>query len=65
MDNALKKAKDAAKRYRSGIVIAADTVVLSGKKIIGKPKRAFVLVLRQAVIRSSLKQAWARTAAGR
>ncbi len=38
MDNALKKAKDAAKRYRSGIVIAADTVVLSGKKIIGKPK---------------------------
>ncbi len=38
MDNALKKAKDVAKRYRSGIVIAADTVVLSGKKIIGKPK---------------------------
>ena len=38
MDNALKKAKDVAKRYSSGIVIAADTVVLSGKKIIGKPK---------------------------
>ncbi len=38
MDNALKKAKDVAKRYNSGIVIAADTVVLSGKKIIGKPK---------------------------
>jgi septum formation protein len=38
MDNALKKAEDAAKRHHSGIVIAADTVVLSGKKIIGKPK---------------------------
>jgi len=38
MDNALKKAKDVAKRHNSGIVIAADTVVLSGKKIIGKPK---------------------------
>ena len=38
MDNALKKAKDVAKRYHSGIIIAADTVVLSGKKIIGKPK---------------------------
>ena len=38
MGNALKKAKDVAKNRCSGIVIAADTVVLSGKKIIGKPK---------------------------
>ncbi|MFA5148122.1 MAG: Maf family protein [Candidatus Omnitrophota bacterium] len=38
MSNALKKAEDVAKRYRSGVVIAADTVVLSGRKIIGKPK---------------------------
>jgi len=38
MANALKKAKDVVQRYSSGIVIAADTVVLSGKKIIGKPK---------------------------
>lgn len=36
--NALKKAKDVAKRFDSGVVIAADTVVLVGKKIIGKPK---------------------------
>lgn len=36
--NALGKAKAAAKKFRSGVVIAADTVVLVGKKIIGKPK---------------------------
>lgn len=36
--NALLKAKDVSKRFSSGIVIAADTVVLVGKKIIGKPK---------------------------
>jgi septum formation protein len=36
--NALLKAKDVAKRYDSGVVIAADTVVLVGTKIIGKPK---------------------------
>jgi septum formation protein len=38
MDNAMKKAFDVARRYRSGIVIGADTVVLAGKKIIGKPR---------------------------
>ena len=38
VSNALKKAKDVARRQSSGIVIAADTVVLVGKKIIGKPK---------------------------
>lgn len=38
VENALLKAKDAAKRFRSGVVISADTVVLVGKKIIGKPK---------------------------
>ena len=36
--NAVSKAKDVAKRFDSGVVIAADTVVLVGKKIIGKPK---------------------------
>ncbi len=36
--NALEKAKDVAKRFNSGIVIAADTVVLVNRKIIGKPK---------------------------
>lgn len=36
--NALRKAKDVAKRFDSGVVIAADTVVLAGRKIIGKPR---------------------------
>lgn len=36
--NALRKAKDVAKRFDSGVVIAADTVVLVGRRIIGKPK---------------------------
>jgi septum formation protein len=36
--NALKKASDVAKRYDSGVIISADTVVLVGNKIIGKPK---------------------------
>jgi septum formation protein len=36
--NALKKAKDVAKKMDSGVIISADTVVLVGKKIIGKPK---------------------------
>ena len=35
--NAVKKAKDVAERFDSGIVIGADTVVLVGSKIIGKP----------------------------
>lgn len=38
MDNALCKAIDVAARFDSGVVIAADTIVLAGKKIIGKPK---------------------------
>lgn len=36
--NAVKKAVDIAGKNRSGVVIAADTVVLVGKKIIGKPR---------------------------
>jgi len=36
--NALRKARDVAQRVNSGVVIAADTVVLVGKRIIGKPK---------------------------
>ena len=38
VENALMKARDAAKKIDSGIVIATDTVVLVGTKIIGKPK---------------------------
>ncbi|HCJ67323.1 MAG TPA: septum formation protein Maf [Elusimicrobia bacterium] len=38
IENALKKAKDVAKKFHSGVIIAADTVVLVGKRIIGKPK---------------------------
>jgi septum formation protein len=38
MGNALLKAKDVAGRFKSGVVVSADTVVLVGKKIIGKPK---------------------------
>lgn len=38
IENALAKAKDVSKRFYSGVVIAADTVVLAGKKIVGKPK---------------------------
>ncbi|MDD5173671.1 MAG: Maf family protein, partial [Candidatus Omnitrophica bacterium] len=37
-ENALSKALDVAGRTKTGIVIAADTVVLVGKKIIGKPR---------------------------
>ena len=36
--NALKKAKDVAKRFKFGVVIGADTVCLVNGKIIGKPK---------------------------
>ena len=38
VENALMKAHDVAKKFRTGIVISADTVVLVGKKIIGKPR---------------------------
>lgn len=38
MNNAAEKALDVARRYRSGVVIGADTVVLVGKKMIGKPR---------------------------
>lgn len=38
IDNAVKKARAAAKGFDTGVIIAADTVVLVGKRIIGKPK---------------------------
>lgn len=36
--NAMAKALDVSGKFKSGIVIGADTVVLVGKKIIGKPR---------------------------
>lgn len=38
IDNACLKAEHVAKKIKSGYVIGADTVVLLGKRIIGKPK---------------------------
>jgi len=38
--NARLKAEAIADRYRQGFIIGADTVVLSGKRLIGKPKTA-------------------------
>ena len=36
--NALIKARDVAQRVSAGVVIAADTVILTGKAVVGKPK---------------------------
>ena len=36
--NALLKAKDVAARVKGGIIVGADTISVSGKKIFGKPK---------------------------
>ncbi|MDD3905123.1 MAG: Maf family protein [Candidatus Omnitrophica bacterium] len=38
IENALSKACEVASRFDSGVVIGADTVVLVGRRIIGKPK---------------------------
>lgn len=38
MGNALKKALTIAPKYPSAVIIAADTVVLVGRRIIGKPR---------------------------
>ena len=35
---ALEKAVDVARHYRKGIVVGADTIVVLGKKILGKPR---------------------------
>jgi septum formation protein len=37
-ENALRKARAVASKFDAGVVIAADTVVLVGRKLIGKPK---------------------------
>lgn len=40
VDNALRKARDVARRVKGGIVVAADTVVAAGGRIIAKPRTA-------------------------
>jgi MAF protein len=50
--NALAKARDVASRVKSGVVIGADTIVVQGRKIFGKPKdlraaRAMLATLSQ------------------
>ena len=57
--NALEKARDVASRLGSGIVIGADTVVLVGKKIIGKPKS--MRDARRALRLLSKKPQWVYT----
>ena len=36
--NAQAKSKKVASRYRTGFIIGADTIVLAGKRLLGKPK---------------------------
>lgn len=36
--NALEKAKNVSHRVKSGIIIAADTIVVQGEKVFGKPR---------------------------
>lgn len=58
--NALRKAREASKRIKNGVVIAADTIVVQDKKIFGKPKdlKDARIMLRKL----SLKPQWLYTA---
>lgn len=57
--NAKEKALDVASRRKSGIVIGADTVVLAGNKIIGKPKD--LVDARRTLKRMSKMPQWVYT----
>jgi septum formation protein len=57
--NALKKAEDVGRRLKSGVVIGADTVVLVGRKIIGKPRS--LKDARRTLMLLSRKPQWVYT----
>lgn len=59
INNALAKAKAAAEKFNTGVVIGADTVVLSGNKIIGKPRSLKEAIRTLKVI--SRKPQWVYT----
>jgi len=59
MSNARRKAETVARKFRSGIVIAADTVVLVGAKIIGKPRN--MRDARRTLLLLSKKPQWVYT----
>jgi len=58
-NNALRKAKEIAKRVKSGIIIAADTVTVQDGRIFGKPKN--LRGARQMLKRLSRKPQWLYT----
>jgi MAF protein len=57
--NALKKAKEVAKKVKGGIVIAADTIVVQDKKLFGKPKD--LKDAKKMLKKLSLKPQWLYT----
>ncbi|MFH1397632.1 MAG: Maf family nucleotide pyrophosphatase [Candidatus Omnitrophota bacterium] len=58
-ENALKKAEAAAKKVRSGIIVAADTIVVENNRISGKPKN--LKEARKMLKRLASKPQWVYT----
>ena len=57
--NALAKARDVGARYKRGVVVAADTVVLAQGKIVGKPRNIKTAVKMLKLL--SRKSQWVYT----
>src|SRR3989338_2539038 len=57
--NALEKARDASRKVKGGIVIAADTIVVQDKKVFGKPRD--LSGAKKMLKRLSLKPQWLYT----